>query len=177
MSHANYLAWEGEEEIPSDASNRFRKLDQFDINNPVFQCLMEKMESNQTILDATIAVSKRRFPDSTLYNYGVDLTKLAYENSIFIGVGTDLPIDLNATAPIFEEMISLQEGIGMEPIDILRGATIVNAQMIGKEDEIGSIEVGKKANLIILRNNPMEDINQIKSIRLVIKNGKLINTN
>ena len=74
-------------------------------------------------------------------------------------------------------MISLQEGVGMEPIDILRGATIVNAQMIGKEDEIGSIEVGKKANLIILKNNPVEDINQIKSIRLVIKNGRLINTN
>ena len=177
MSHANYLAWEGEKEIPSDASNRFRKLDRFDISNSAFQTLMEEMESNQTILDATISVSKRSFPDSTLYNYGVALTKLAYKNNIPIGVGTDLPIDLAATVPIFQEMISLEEDIGMETIDIIRGATIVNAQMIGKENDIGSIEIGKRANLIILKNNPIEDINQIKSISLVIKNGRLINTN
>ena len=86
MSHATYLAWEGEKEIPSDASNRHRKHEKFNIDNPVFSTVMKMMKSNQTILDATICVYKRSFPDSTLYNYGVALTKLAYENKVNIGV-------------------------------------------------------------------------------------------
>jgi imidazolonepropionase-like amidohydrolase len=177
MSHATYLAWEGENEIPTDASLRHRKHDQFQIDNPVFLALIEKMKSNRTILDPTISVYKRYFPDSTLYQYGTLLTKLAYANNVSIGVGTDLPIDVTAAAPIFQEMTSLQEDAGMEPIDIIRGATIVNAEMIGKENEIGSIEIGKRANLIILKNNPLKNINNIKSIHLVIKNGRLFNTN
>jgi len=178
MSHATYIAWEGEKEIPADASNRFRKLEQFDIDNPKFQSLMEDMKNSQTILDATISVYKRRFPDSTLYKYGVALTKLAYQNKVKIGVGTDkLLTDLTVAAPIFQEMNALQEDVLMEPIDIIRGATIINAEMLGKESEIGSIEIGKKANLIILKSSPLEDIDDIKSIEVVIKNGKLFNTN
>lgn len=177
MSHANYLAWEGEKDIPADASYRFRKLDEFDSNNAVFTSLMKDMARHQTILDATVSVSKRRFPDSTLFNYGVALTKLAYRHHISIGVGTDLPIDVSATPPIVQEMLSLQDDVGMKPIDIIRGATLVNAQMIGKENDMGTIEIGKRANIVILKNNPMEDINHIKSRVLVIKNGQRINTN
>ena len=86
-------------------------------------------------------------------------------------------MDLTVIAPIFQEMNALQEDVGMEPIDIIRAATIVNAEMLGKESDIGSIEVGKKANLLILKSNPLISINNIKSIEVVIKNGRLFNTN
>jgi len=113
-----------------------------------------------------------------LYKYGVALTNLAYQNKVKIGVGTDKPLmDLTVNAPIFQEMNALQEDVGMEPIDIIRAATIVNAEMLGKENEIGSIEVGKKANLLILKSNPLTSINNVKSIEVVIKNGRLFNTN
>ncbi len=176
MSHATYLAWEGENEIPSDASNRHRKHKQFDIQNPVFLNLVKIMERNQTILDATIAVYKRYFPDSTLYHYGVSLTKLAYQNKVKIGVGTDMPLkDFNAIPPIFHEMTALQEDVGMKPMDIIQAATITNAEMIGEEDRIGSIAVGKKANLLILEENPTIDIINLRNPKVVIKNGKMVN--
>lgn len=176
MSHATYLAWEAEKEIPADASSRGRKHERFNIDHPAFSKVVKMMESNQTILDATISLYKRYFPDSTLYQYGVALTKLAYQNKVEIGVGTDISLlDLTVAAPIFQEMAALQEDVGMKPIDIIRGATLVNAQMIGKENEIGSIEIGKKANLLILKNNPLKNINSLKSSEVVIKNGRLIN--
>ena len=175
MSHATYLAWEGEKEVPTDAVNRHNKHKRFDIDSPAFPALMEAMKVHQTILDPTISVYKRLFPDSTLYQYGVSLTKLAYQNKVKIGVGTDLPInDFKAVAPIFQEMSALQNDVGMAPIDIIRGATIINAEMLGKADEIGAIEVGKKANLILLKSNPIEDIEHMKHLALVIKNGRLI---
>lgn len=176
MSHATYLAWEAEKEIPADASYRHRKHEQFNIENPVFLNLVKRMKSNQTILDATISVYKKYFPDSTLYQYGVVLTKLAYKNKVKIGVGTDMPLtDFTAFAPIFQEMAALQKDVGMEPIDIIQAATITNAEMIGKEGEIGSIETGKKANLLLLSENPIIDIKNLKSGIAVIKNGRLFN--
>jgi len=177
MSHATYLAWEGEKEIPSDASNRHRKHEQFNIDNPVFLALMKMMKKNRTILDATIATYSNYFPDSTLYQFGVSLTKLAYLNKVKIGVGTDLiPTDLTAVAPIFQEMVALQKDVGMKPMDVIRSATIINAEMIGEENAIGSIEIGKKANLLVLKENPTKDINNFKSTEIVIKNGKLFNS-
>ena len=178
MSHATYLAWEGEKEIPSDASNRHRKHEQFNIDNPVFMSLVKMMKSKHTILDATLCVYKRYFPDSTLYQYGVALTKLAYQNEVKIGVGTDMSLtDLRGVAPIFQEMTALQEDVGMKPIDIIRAATIINAEMLGKENDIGSVETGKKANILILRENPTININNLGSRILVIKNGQLFKAN
>ncbi len=171
MSHASYLAWEGEQEIPSDASFRKRKHKQFDAANEVFLRLVEQMKNKQTILDATVAVVK----DSTQFQYGVSLTKLAYENGVKIGIGTDLPIDLSTAAPIFQEIKVLNKEVGIKPIDIICGATIINAEMIGQEHNIGSIEAGKKANLLILKNNPMVNIENIKNLKIVIKNGQLFN--
>ena len=103
MSHATYLAWEGEEEIPSSAANRHRKHEDFNFKDPSFASLIEKMRGKQTILDATLCVYKRYFPDSTLYQYGVSLTRLAYENEVKIGVGTDLALsDFSAPVPLHE---------------------------------------------------------------------------
>lgn len=177
MSHATYLAWEGEKEIPSTASNRHRKHEQFNIQDPSFLSLIEMMNKNQTMLDATISVYKRYFPDSTLYQYGVSLTKLAYQNDIKIGVGTDLSLtNLSGIVPIIQEMSALQEDADMKPIDIIKAATMNNAEMIGEKHQIGSIEPGKRANLIILQKNPMEDISNLKNPDVVIKNGKMIDS-
>ena len=134
---------------------------------------MKVMKSKGTILDATIAVYMRSFPDSTLYQYGVSLTRLAYETGVKIGVGTDIAVnDFTAPAPIFREMRVLQDDVKMEPIDVIRGATIINAEMMDQESRIGSIEVGKQANLVITKKNPTEDINHLKNPSSVIKNGK-----
>jgi len=178
MSHATYLAWEGEKDIPNTAANRHRKHAEFNAKNPGFSSLIEQMSNRKTILDATLCVYKRYFPDSTLYQYGVSLTKLAYQNNIKIGVGTDLALtDLSGTVPLIQEMSALQEDVGMQPIEVIQAATIVNAEMIGEAHSIGSIEVGKKANLLILEKNPVEDINYLKDLEVVIKNGQLFNSN
>lgn len=177
MSHATYLAWEGEEEIPSSAANRHRKHEDFNFKDPSFASLIEKMRGKQTILDATLCVYKRYFPDSTLYQYGVSLTRLAYENEVKIGVGTDLALsDFSAPVPLLQEMLALQMDVGMKPMEVLQAATLVNAAMIGEEHSIGSIEVGKKANLLILAENPVEDLSHLKHPDVVIKNGKMFNT-
>jgi hypothetical protein len=62
---------------------------------------------------------------------------------------------------------------GMSPIEILRAATIDGAHILGAPDDLGSLEVGKLADLVILNENPLEDIRRTESIDKVVQNGKV----
>ncbi len=62
---------------------------------------------------------------------------------------------------------------GMTPMHVLRAATMGSAETIGREHELGSLEAGKYADLIILNRNPLETIENTLSIQMVMKNGRL----
>ena len=70
------------------------------------------------------------------------------------------------------EMWSLAAG-GMRAHDVLRVATLEGAEAIGLGDEIGSIEVGKAADLVVLDENPLNDIRNTDSASYVMTNGIL----
>lgn len=62
---------------------------------------------------------------------------------------------------------------GMTPHDVLKVATIQGANAIGMEQDLGSLEPGKLADLIVLDANPLEDIHNTNTVRYVMKNGRL----
>ena len=70
------------------------------------------------------------------------------------------------------ELWAVQSG-GMPTHDALRVATIFGAEAIGLDGDIGSLEPGKLADLIVLDKNPLADIQNTDSIRYVMKNGEL----
>jgi Tol biopolymer transport system component len=62
---------------------------------------------------------------------------------------------------------------GMTPLEILRAATIDGAEIIGFHQDLGSIEVGKLADLVVLDADPLADIYNTGTISYVMKNGEL----
>jgi len=62
---------------------------------------------------------------------------------------------------------------GMSNHDVLRVATIHGANAIGMEQDLGSLEPGQLADLIVLDANPLEDIHNTNTVRYVMKNGRL----
>ena len=62
---------------------------------------------------------------------------------------------------------------GMPPMDALRVATLHGAEAIGLDRDLGTVEPGKLADLVILRENPLEDLRNTNTVAFVMKNGRL----
>lgn len=96
-------------------------------------------------------------------------TRASLDAGVEIAVGTDGgPGGVSTQLEL--EFLSL---IGLEPKEILRAATLGGAIALGRDSEIGSIEVGKLADMIILSADPLADIKNCRSIEWVIKGGEV----
>jgi imidazolonepropionase-like amidohydrolase len=62
---------------------------------------------------------------------------------------------------------------GLSPMSVLRAATLDGASSIGLSKDIGSLDVGKMADLLVLDANPLDDIKNSSKIAQVMKNGRL----
>lgn len=74
------------------------------------------------------------------------------------------------------ELWSIASG-DMDNLDAIRVATIIGAEAIGLDEDLGSIEAGKLADLVILDRNPLDNLRNTTSIAYVMKNGRLYDAN
>ncbi|MEE8460824.1 MAG: amidohydrolase family protein, partial [Acidobacteriota bacterium] len=87
--------------------------------------------------------------------------------------GTDSPGAALPGWSLHQEMELFVEA-GLTPMEALLATTLNNAKVLGKEDELGTIEAGKYADLIILDADPLLDISNTQEIHLVIKGGLVL---
>jgi Tol biopolymer transport system component len=80
----------------------------------------------------------------------------------------------NQGVGVHNELWALQMG-GLTNMQALQAATIMGAKALGIQKEVGSIEPGKIADLIVLNKNPLDDIHNSREIRYVMKDGILYN--
>jgi imidazolonepropionase-like amidohydrolase len=91
---------------------------------------------------------------------------------VMIGSGVD-----GATFPHGTQALELEwfvKRAGMSPARAIQSGTIVNAEVMGWQDRIGSIEKGKYADLIAIAGDPLADITELQRVKLVMKGGRII---
>ena len=99
----------------------------------------------------------------------LDMLSRAREGGGNIAFGTDTGVSKHGENALeFELMVQA----GFTPEAAIHSATIVAAEHLEMEDLIGTLEVGKFADMVVLRNDPLDSISALKSVRLVIKNGE-----
>ncbi len=99
-----------------------------------------------------------------------NLKKLV-DAGVLIATGTDAGnIGTQHAGSYFDELKAMQSA-GMTNWQLLQASTINGARAVGQENEWGSISKNKWANMLVLSANPLDDINNLKKIELVINKG------
>ena len=100
-----------------------------------------------------------------------DTFNKAYKRGVKIAFGTDAGVQPHGTN--WKEFVYMVK-FGMPPMETIQSATISTAKMLDIDSTLGSIEVGKIADLIAVNGDPIQDINVMEKISFVMKEGKVI---
>jgi imidazolonepropionase-like amidohydrolase len=101
--------------------------------------------------------------------------RMALDAGVPIMVGSDMPPFwyFEGTTAIVREMEHMSEQ-GLGPAGALRAATITPAAWLGVEDQVGSITVGKRADLVAMGGDPLTDTGALRGIRWVMQDGNVV---
>jgi imidazolonepropionase-like amidohydrolase len=81
--------------------------------------------------------------------------------------------DVGVPGHTLHRELELYVKAGMTPMEAIQSATLTPAQVMRLEKEVGTIEPGKRADILILERNPLEDISNIRKIKFVVTQGRL----
>ena len=102
---------------------------------------------------------------------GLRLTRRAHLAGVPILAGTDALDPFVLHGPSLHDELAYLVRAGLSPLDALRAATVVPARLLGRSGETGRIEIGQRADLVLLTRNPLENIEATRSIETVVANG------
>ena len=91
---------------------------------------------------------------------------------IMVGSGADGSTYPHGAQALDFEML-VKHG-GLSSVRAIQSGTIVNAEVLGWQDQIGSIEKGKYADLVAVSGDPLADITELQRVGFVMKGGKVI---
>ena len=90
---------------------------------------------------------------------------------IMVGSGVDGSTFVHGTQALeFESLVRR----GMSPARAIQSGTMINAEAMGWQDQIGSIEKGKYADLVAVSGDPLADITELQRVKFVMKGGKIV---
>lgn len=101
--------------------------------------------------------------------------KQALANGIDVGLGTDASCPFVTQYDFWREVYYFHKYCGVSTAFALHTATLKNAQILGLGDKTGSIEAGKDADMIVLENNPLDDLTALRDVKNVIIGGEFVN--
>ena len=108
------------------------------------------------------------------YRRSLANTRKLYDAGAQLVFGTDTPFAFgNFFHSVMNEVRGLKEA-GLPNIAILRMATANAAHALDIDDRVGTIEPGKLADAVLLEGNPLEDIEALRSVNLVVKEGRIV---
>ncbi len=109
------------------------------------------------------------------YKQALPLVGEFQKQGIGILAGTDSPVFLNVVSGFsLHDELSLMVEAGLTPLEALQAATLNPARFLGRLDDLGTVEKGKLADLVLLDANPLDDIHNTNKINAVVADGRFL---
>jgi hypothetical protein len=116
----------------------------------------------------------RPVADTVFGAWSLSLVGQMYERGIPIGAGTDTPINYALPGYALHSELEMLVRAGLPPLEAIRAATIRPAEFFGLQAEMGRIEPGMRADLVLLGADPLADISNTRNIQAVVTRGRLL---
>ncbi|MEO9468659.1 amidohydrolase family protein [Parasphingorhabdus sp.] len=157
-------------------------------NHPEIRNYISELVASGTIMDATLNLygewdatqGKEASKDADApparprcsLPLAADITRAMNDAGVPIIAGTDGAAPASAPFPkLYEELEILVKHAGLTPHQAIKSATVTAARGLGKAEQFGTLETGKFANMVFLKDNPLENISALRSISLTVKRG------
>lgn len=202
ISHLPYMMDVFEDDEKLTPEQYLKQYIARDLNNPAFQKEIKSLVARHVVIDDTIALFEefsvsgeayakrepgvRTLPRELLatlsdvpasradllaqrFDKMLDVVRVMHAAGVTFVAGTDIAV------PGFSVLRELELYVkaGFTPLQAIQAATSVPAKYMHLDREVGTVEVGKRADLVIVRGNPLADISDIRKTAFVVAAGKL----
>ncbi|HUF88587.1 MAG TPA: amidohydrolase family protein [Gemmatimonadota bacterium] len=129
--------------------------------------------------DADRVVARDSTPEGraayrAFYEKGLEITGAAHAAGVRVLVGTDGGDSFAFPGSGLHDELAELVKAGLTPAEALRAATSSPAEFLGLAERHGTVEVGKRADLVLLHGNPLDDIENVRRIRAVVFRGETL---
>lgn len=159
--------------------DHFLWLNLVDLNSTKINEMINALVKNKVPVDPTLSIYEAMLKDDPqnqhLWSKVLQLTKMLYDHGVTIMSGTDIPNFGLIPGTSLHHELELLVKAGINPLNVIKIATSNAAEALGILDDVGTIEAGKQADMIILNANPIRNIRNIGAIEGVIEDGQFFN--
>jgi len=125
-----------------------------------------------SIDDSDVKSTGGKFRMIPIFEKAVSLAAATKGLKIMMGSGVDGSTYPHGTQGLDFEVL-VKHG-GLTPVKAIQAATTINAEVLGWQDRVGSIDAGKYADLVAVSGDPLSDITELQRVKFVMKGGKVV---
>lgn len=119
-------------------------------------------------------VGEERLLEEVYFPGVLGIVRAYFERGVQLGVGTDVGNSWMTPGVVYHHELELYQRAGLPPLEILAMATRNGAAALGILDDVGTLEPGKRADLVVLTRSPAQDIRSMAEIEAVYLGGQLV---
>lgn len=141
---------------------------------PIPKSLVSDIAAAGIVVDPTLVVFSSLATPEEFRTGSIENVRRLHAAGVVITAGTDSPLGNTRFGDSLQRELELLVDAGLSPMEAIQAATSRPARLLKRGSEIGTIEVGKRADLVAVAGDPLQSISNIRNVRMVIHDGRFI---